>query len=155
MPKIKHYPIKIQVGSNYFFNGYYDDFKPHDNDFIEIIRDDDKMPIYSWYHDNNTSTCHFMYKDVDRAKLLKYSVLNPNIQDRFIMASLSVKKFNEHFGITIPILKAIRHKIRILSDKHDYVIKAIDYYIENESFTLTKQQRDELYRMYKKSRGLC
>jgi hypothetical protein len=58
----------------------------------------------------------------------------------------------EFIGFTIEDLKLFEEAFNHIDDKHSYEKKIYDSYIENEGFTLTKEQRDEAYQIYKEKR---
>ena len=63
-----------------------------------------------------------------------------------------IPEFNNEIGFTIEHLKQLVPLIEKLDDKHKYEKIIFDSYIENNSFTLTEEQRLKAYEEYKKYR---
>ncbi len=65
-----------------------------------------------------------------------------------------VKEFADYIGLTIEDLKRLEPLFNQLDDKHKYEKIIYDAYVENNSFTLTEEQRKNAYNEYKRERDL-
>ena len=145
MPKIK--VIKeFKVGSINFFSHY--------NDYV--IKDDDRLAILSLPINGNKS---FLMKQ-DKKDIIMYPKLS---KDEFIEVDLEtndsmkvgkylIPEFIKYIDFTIDDLYKIKSLIDKLDDKHKYQKIIYDAYLENNSFTLTDEQRLNAYNEYKKYR---
>ena len=126
---------KIIVGSYYFFNEY-SDYKSHDKDYIILIKN--PIDFKNVVHINGKNDDIFFYRKMNKDEFIQYT-LNGN-------TPMEVGKF------TIEDLYKLEECIKKIDEKHLYE-KIIYYsYIQNNSFTLTKEQRDLAYKEYKKYR---
>ena len=135
----------ILMGSNYFFKDY-KDFKSHDIDFIDIIE-----------------TNEFKEKRVIRGQGKDYFYLKRKPKEQLIQDALKselsmvvgkflIPEFNKKIGFTIDDLQKIKPLIDRLDDKHMYEKIIYESYLENDSFTLTEDQRLKAYKKYKETR---
>ena len=135
----------ILMGSNYFFKDY-KDFKSHDIDFIDIIE-----------------TNEFKEKRVIRGQGKDYFYLKRKPKEQLIQDALKselsmvvgkflIPEFNKKIGFTIDDLPKIKPLIDILDEKHIYEKIIYESYLENNSFTLTEDQRLKAYKKYKETR---
>lgn len=139
---------EFRIGSSVFFDKY-DDYKSKDIDLLNIT---DK-PLFGNDMLNmklKEKDVFFMYgedKDVMIEKTLKSGV--PMRVGKFI-----VPEFAEYIGLTIDDLSKLDGMFEELDDKHQYETYIYNAYVENGSFTLTDEQRDEAYRVYKEARNI-
>ena len=68
------------------------------------------------------------------------------------VGKLLVPEVCNYMGITLEELKQFEFAFENIDDKHKYEKIIFDSYIKNNSFTLTKEQRDLAYKEYKKYR---
>ena len=135
----------ILMGSNYFFKDY-KDFKSHDVDYIDIIE-----------------TNEFKEKRVIRGQGKDYFYLKRKPKEQLIQDALKselsmvvgkflIPEFNKKIGFTIDDLQKIKPLIDRLDEKHIYEKIIYESYLENNSFTLTEDQRLKAYKKYKETR---
>ena len=140
-------PIKqFQMGSTYFFSKY-KDFQPKDYDDLCIM---DKF-IFP----GNVMNMKLKGKDV----FLFRNMPKQGYIDDLLNSGVNMKagkflipEFNSFIDFTIDDLKSIIHIFDSMDDKHSYEKIIAHAYLDNNSFTLTNQQRYSAYREYKKSR---
>ena len=65
-----------------------------------------------------------------------------------------IPEFCNQIGFTVEDLPKVKSLLTKLDDKHKYEEIIYNSYITNGSFTLTQEQRDEAYKLYKESRGV-
>lgn len=135
----------ILMGSNYFFKDY-KDFKSHDIDYIDIIE-----------------TNEFKEKRVIRGQGKDYFYLKRKPKEQLIQDALKselsmvvgkflIPEFNKKICFTIDDLPKIKPLIDRLDEKHIYEKIIYESYLENNSFTLTEDQRLKAYKKYKETR---
>lgn len=137
---------KILMGSQYFFSCY-DDFNSKDIDEIEIVE---------------TNEFNYMRQFTGRGKCLfqlkkcpsKEGYIDWALQSQLgmVVGKFLIPEFCEAIGFTIEDLPRLRVLIDKLDDKHKYEEIIYNSYIENNSFTLTDEQRQRAYKSYKESR---
>lgn len=135
----------ILIGSRYFF-GKYRDFHSHDTDYIDIIDTNEfseKRTIRGQGKD------YFILKKKPKECLIQDALKSelPMVVGKFL-----VPEFNKLIGFTIVDLPKLLPQFEKLDEKHQYEKIIYDAYIENNSFTLTDEQRDAAYASYKETR---
>jgi len=140
----------IKVGSSYFFDKY-DDYIPNDLDYLCIV-DDSKIP-----HNTNMLSMNLGKKHLILCrKLDKSGYINDLLSagSKMRAGEFLIPEFNEYVGFTIDDLKSICYVFDSMDNKHTYEKIIAEFYIENNGFFLTDEQRDEAYKEYKKTRNL-
>lgn len=133
------------MGSRYFF-GRYPGFHSHDTDYVDVV-----------------DTNEFKEKRVIRGQgkdmfILKKKPKEHLIQDALkselpmVVGKFLVPEFNKLIDFTIADLPKLLPQFEKLDEKHQYEKIIYDAYIENNSFTLTDEQRDAAYASYKETR---
>lgn len=134
--------LSIQLGSNVFFNKY-PDFTPHDLDYIEFKKD-----IKVGYRIKIKDYDYFLYpKHWTKEDYINDCKTFPMKVGKFL-----VPEFNKKINFTIDDLSRLKWLIDKIDDKHSYEKIIYDAYIENQSFTLTEEQRLNAYNEYKAKR---
>lgn len=62
-------------------------------------------------------------------------------------------EFAEYLNMNIDDLKKLNKLSERMDDKHYYLKMIFDYYIENNGFFLTNEQREAAYKEYKSKRS--
>lgn len=138
---------KILIGSRYFFSCY-DDFVSKDIDELEIIETSDFGYLRQL---TGQGKCLFqLKKQPSKENYIEYA-LKSNIG--MVVGKFLIPEFCEAIGFTIEDLPQLKPLIDKLDDKHKYEEIIFNSYVENESFTLTEEQRLRAYRSYRESRG--
>lgn len=138
---------KFLMGSQYFFSCY-DDFNSKDIDEIEIIETNDFNYVRQL---TGQGKCLFQLKKLSsKEKYIDYALQSTL---GMVVGKFLIPEFCEAIGFTVEDLPRLKALINRLDDKHKYEEIIFNGYIENGSFTLTKEQRDEAYNSYKESRG--
>lgn len=140
-------PIKtFIIGSRAFFEGMHG-FSSKDTDELNIM---DKFPFKS--NSIHANKLHgkdvFFFRNMTKKEFiddLRNSKL-PMCAGKFL-----VPEFAEYIGMTIDDLKGIEDIIMSMDEKHSYEICIYNSYIENNSFTLTDEQREAAYKKYKQT----
>lgn len=145
---------KIITGSAYFFSSM-PGFSPKDKDYVsyqehpvkfKLLRQITKpgMDLFI-YNKDLTFEEHVRYLTARDSKVPPMSLCN-YLNNDFI------KMF---FGsITIEQLKQLHPLVDKMDWKHRYLVMIYNFYIENNSFTLTDEQRLEAYNRYKAERKI-
>lgn len=139
---------KILVGSKYFFSCY-EDFKPHDEDWIEII-DTTEFKQMRQIRDFQNNRCIFQMKKHNNVQ--EYIDWALKSKNGMIIGKFLVPEFNAAIGLSIADLKQLLPLIERLDNKHKYEEIIYNAYIENDCFILTPEQRFAAYQSYKNSR---
>lgn len=139
---------KIQIGSNVFFSDY-EDFEPSDNDLLTIME-----PFFP-----NHNSMRMKIKDNDiimyKNGLTKEDYINDALTSDLSLVSgkFLVPEFVEYINFTIEDLQQFNDIFLQMDDAHKYEKIIYDAYVENNSFTLTDEQRNAAYEEYKKYRN--
>lgn len=136
------------MGSAYFFSQY-PEFTPHDIDKIEIIETDD------FQHKRQLTgrgKCFFQLKKKDHFQ--EYLDWDIHCGLGMSVGKWLVPEFCEEVGFRVADLPKLLPLIEVLDDRHQYEKVIYDAYVENQSFTLSDEQRLAAYNSYRTSRGL-
>jgi hypothetical protein len=139
---------KILMGSTYFFSCY-PDFKSKDIDEIEIIETNEFKQMRQI---TGCGKCLFQLKKHETVQ--EYIDWALECQLGMVVGKFLVPEFNAAIGLSMADLKQLSPLIERLDDKHQYEAIIYNAYIENNSFTLTDEQRLEAYMEYKNSRSI-
>lgn len=131
------------VGSNYFFSGI-KGFKPKDIDVLILEESNEYKYLYQHHCPGK---CIFKVNSSNtKDDLIEF---HKKLNDPITIGKFLIPEFNNYFGITIEDIKELKFIFDKLDKKHLYQKKIYDYYIENGSFTLTDNQLNECYNLYK------
>lgn len=139
---------RILIGSHYFFEQY-SNFSSKDLDFIQLVSENE---TFFKRHFIGNQVCLFQIKKLNTADdYIQRALLEgePMVVGKFL-----VPEFNELIGFTVEMLPKLKSLIDQLDKKHEYEEIIYSAYLENGSFILTQEQRDEAYKSYRLSRGL-
>ena len=138
---------KIRIGSTSFFESF-NDFKSKDIDELCII----SKPI----NGKETSFCIklngkdlILYPQLSKEQFIKNDL---NINDPIKIGKYLSKEFIDYIHLTIDDLKLLKPLYNKIKDTHKYQQIIYDAYIENNNFTLSKEQLIKAYKEYKKYR---
>lgn len=135
----------ILVGSNYFFKNI-KGFHSKDTDYATLI---DNPIGFNYVRQTSGKFCLFEWKRMPPEEFISYTLnKGPTMQ----IGKFLIPEFNNEIGFTIEHLKQLAPLIEKLDDKHKYEKIIFNSYIENNSFTLTEEQRLKAYEEYKKYR---
>lgn len=138
---------RILMGSQYFFSCY-DDFCSKDIDEIEIVETNEFKYVRQL---TGQGKCLFQLKKQETVDDYIDYALQSNLG--MVAGKFLIPEFCEAIGLTINDLPKLKALINELDSKHKYEEIIFNSYIENNSFTLTEEQRKEAYKSYKESRG--
>lgn len=143
--------MRYLTGSKAFF-GIFDDYNSKDIDYVEIVNDGD-FRISKRLFDEKEKADIFVYKKVDKDTMLNYFLEHKSPMSVCMFLTPDIYK---EFGISIEDLQKLKPLMyrKDLDEKHHYIKMIFDFYLENNSFTLTDEQRLAAYNDYKKSRGI-
>lgn len=135
----------ILMGSRYFFEGY-KDFQSHDIDKIQI-EDTNEYDYIRVLRGQGKD--YFYIKRKPKEEMIKDALKQelPMVVGKFL-----IPQFNKAIDFTIEDLPRLKPLIDKLDDKHLYEKIIYESYLENNSFTLTDEQRLKAYNEYKKYR---
>ena len=137
---------KIQVGSKAFFSQY-EDFEPRDNDFVEIH---DEADVDFWVTKENDEHI-FHFRRMNKIDFIEFEC-NRAHKFSLVVSKFIVPELVEHFGINLEDLFICMSLFNNIDRRHQYVKFIFECYLKNGDFTLTDEQRDEAYNMYKSVR---
>lgn len=136
----------IEIGSNYFFKNI-EGFIPKDLDYIKLV---DKPKGFNYVcHIKSKQKCIFIWKKMNVNNFISYTIshCSPMAAGKFL-----VKEFCDEIGFTVNDLEALKSTFDRIDDKHKYQKIIYNYYLQNNSFTLTNEQLYEAYKEYIKYR---
>lgn len=139
---------KFLMGSQYFFSCY-EDFNSKDIDEIEIIETND----FNYARQlTGQGRCLFqLKKQPSKDEYVNYALKSSL---GMVIGKFLIPEFCKEIGFTIEDLPKLKPLMDILDDQHKYEGIIFNSYIENDSFTLTDEQRNRAYKSYKESRGI-
>lgn len=141
----------ILIGSAVFFSGF-PDYNPKDYDymiFCDKEKSTDVNEILRIFNKNNKierSFTTYNTKEQFIKRLKEHN--NPST----VFGGFLCPKFCEKINFTLDDLKSLKYYVDNLDDKHKYQQVIYDAYIENNSFTLTEEQLNHAYQVYKDAR---
>lgn len=141
-------PIKqIKIGSSVFFSGM-KGYKPKDKDELCIMD--------TWFPKNtNVLNMKMNGKDVFFFKNMTKEEFIQDVRDSGVhmrAGKFLVPEFAEFIGLTIEDLKSISDLFEHFDLFHQYEKVIYDFYIENNGFFLTDEQKQVAYNKYKEYR---
>lgn len=136
------------VGSSVFFTGM-PGFEPKDNDKVCLL----DLPVFGDRIMNirkNGEDLFFLH-DCGKEGLIAQCLRedNPMGAGKFL-----VPEFAEHVGMTVDDLISLKSLFDRMDERHLYEQKIYTSYLENRSFTLTDEQREDAYEMYLKAKKI-
>ena len=136
------------IGSKAFFSEF-PDFNAVDTDYL-IMDDNPDFELTKSYMEGDD--IHYVYwEDMPKERFIE--VHRHFYEGRFIQKFL-VPEFAEYLGLTIEDLKSLSFLLDRLDDKHTYCRVIYNAYVENNAFTLTPEQLQLAYAVYKQDRGI-
>ena len=137
---------KILTGSQYFFH-MMPGFQPSDIDYVQLIAEPHGFKYVCQYRDSKG--CIFKWKKMTPQEYIDYALHNgPAMQ----IGKFLTPEFAAAIDFTIDHLKQLTPLVNQLDDKHMYQKIIFDAYIENNSFSLTEEQRLQAYNEYLRAR---
>ena len=133
------------MGSSYFFQGY-PNFYPKDTDYVELIKDDSVKGLMVI---RGKGEDVFMYRQKSKEDMIK-DALKSNLG--MVLGKFLIPEFCQEIGFMVEDLPKLEPLLQLLDEKHEYEKIIYTSYIINQSFTLTKSQRDAAYKSYVESR---
>ncbi len=138
---------KFIIGSRYFFDKY-DDYKVKDNDELHLMDNwiIDATNVLNMRQDGQDI---FYYRNMSKEEFIQEVLDTKNYLK---LGKFLIPEFNKEIGFTIEDLKKIKSLFEHVDDKHKYQISIVKSYINNNDFTLTNEQLDISYNIYKNAR---
>lgn len=139
--------LEFKIGSSVFFSDY-EDYIAKDNDKLCIM---DNFPI----KDTNVLNLKqngddvFFYKNMSKDEFIK-DTIDSKVPMR--VGKFLSPEFCKYIGFEISDYAKLNEVFNNLDDRHQYEKIIRDAYIENNSFTLTDEQRLKAYEEYKGKR---
>ena len=134
------------VGSNAFFKCY-EDFNPHDNDKLVLVKSLPNNQIT--YQLRLKGNCIFVWKYIQPEEFIEF---HKKHRTGIYIGKFLIPEFVKEIGFTIDNLKQLNFLLDKLDEKHQYEKIIYDSYIENNDFYLTDEQRLKAYNKYKSER---
>ena len=137
---------KIAIGSSVFFSEY-KDYKSKDKDVLAIM--DTFIPHKNSLNMKIKGEDVFLYRNMSKQRFIQDAFASgvPMRAGKFL-----VPEFAEYIGMEISDLKRLAPLFDQMDETHKYERVIFNAYIDNNSFTLTNEQRDGAYEEYKKTR---
>lgn len=137
---------KIIVGSRAFFSGM-EGFKSKDRDFLELV---DEPKGFEWRQEMSLRGVDtFRYRKESPAQMVQRTI---NAGDPLLIGKFLVPEVAEAIGATVADILPLEQLLPQLDDKHRYVALIFDAVKENNSFTLTAEQRATAFAAYQEAR---
>ena len=137
-------PIKqFKMGTSYFFDRY-EDYVMKDYDDLCIM---DTFPFTENVMNMKLKERDvFMFRNMD-----KQGFIDDLTESGVYMKAgkFLIPEFNEYIGFTIDDLKSIMYCFDRMDTRHTYEKQIAEFYIQNNGFYLTDEQRDSAYSTYK------
>lgn len=144
---------KFLCGSNYFFSCY-PDYVWHDYDYIMIRENNETSCDYQHAYDFDRHIDYWFWKRNTPEWHVNH-ILN-EVRFPLDIGHFLIPEVNKELGITIEHIKPLAPILDELWGKADNLYNynkiIYDSYMENNSFTLTEEQRDRAYQVYKDAR---
>lgn len=142
---------KVIVGSRYFFEDYFDDFKPHDSDEFCWCLDDSDFKFKTQLHlrGNEIGDC-FIWKPNTPEWFINYHKKDCKLPME--IGKWLIPEVGKYIGFTFEHLKQLKEEFNNLDKKHTYEKLIFDFYLENNDMFLNEEQRKVVYEEYKRSR---
>jgi hypothetical protein len=139
---------KFLIGSQYFFSSY-PDFKSKDIDELEII---DTNEFNQMRQITGQGRCLFQLKrQASKDAYIDWALKS---ELGMVIGKFLVPEFNAAIGLSVEDLKRLSPLITKLDEKHQYEEIIFNSYLQNNAFTLTKEQLDSAYESYKTTRRM-
>ena len=151
----------FKAGSAVFFDNY-DDYNPHDYDYL-IMTKIDKLhnpiqmcykylvDIFEYFYLENWTKDDIIQDIINHSKdtlyLNKHLIVNLLNKDILTYFNISYSDFEKYIDSIKTIINEKNFSLR-----NAYYIKILNYYIINKSFNLTQEQLDDCYLTYKQYR---
>lgn len=139
---------RIAIGSQVFF-GEYEDYKSHDRDFVEFQDEPTEYQRFMIAREDGDEV--FFYKTMAKEELIEFELTYfkriPMTAGKYLIPELV-----DYLDFTIEDLRLFEGYFNRIDEKHLYQKKIYEFYVENGDFTLTQEQRDEAYQIYKEKR---
>lgn len=139
----------IKIGSAVFFSEF-NDYKQKDDDEMVIQEKwlPHKIHVLNLKKDGKDI---FFWSPLSKEEFIK-DTIDSNVAMR--VGKFIIPEFCNYIGFEISEYEKLKDVFDNLDEKHRYEIIIRDAYIENNSFTLTDEQRMKAYQEYKKERNL-
>lgn len=139
---------EFRIGSAVFFECY-DDYASKDIDLLNLT---DRALFGNHMMNMKLKENDIFFMPLENKDIMIYKTLTSGVPMR--VGKFLVKEFADYIGLTIEDLKRLEPLFNQLDDKHKYEKIIYDAYVENNSFTLTEEQRKNAYNEYKRERDL-
>lgn len=137
---------KILVGSKAFF-GAIDGFTGTDSDYIELV---ENPQGFQWRREiRMRGTDTFQYRKESPMKMVQRTLESG---DPLLVGKFLIPEFSAAIGATVQDIAPLEPLLAKLDKKHEYVAYIFRAIMDNGTFEITDQQRDEAYRIYTEAR---
>lgn len=142
---------EILVGSDVFFTGMPGFHVGHPDIKSKVVIEDNPSD-YLFDKDYMEGNMHVIkWRNMSKEELINFH--KSRCKGR-LLGKFLVPEYAEFIGLTIDDLKELSNLLDWLDDRHQYEKLIYNFYIENNGFYLTDEQRNIAYQEYKKERGM-
>ena len=140
--------IKFNMGSSFFFSGM-EGYVAKDTDELCIMDDFSRIKNTNVLNMKLNGKDVFFYRDMDKEGFIKDTI---DCKVPMRVGKFLIPDFCKYIDFKIEDYERLREVFDALDDKHKYESMIRDFYIENNDFTLTDEQRKLVYEEYKRER---
>lgn len=138
----------FKMGSSYFFDNM-EGYVIKDRDELHIM-DEFIFPDTNVVKFKNGVNDIFMYRNMSKDEFIK-DTLESGVNMR--IGKFLIPEFCEYIGFEIKDYEKLKDMFENIESRHHYEILIRDAYIQNNSFTLTDEQRQYIYEDYLKHKN--
>lgn len=139
---------KIPIGSAVFFSTYAD-YKSHDQDFLCIV--ENPTIFKDFMNIRGKGQDLFLFRDMSKDEFIEYSLKHcaktPMAAGKFLVPAVL-----EYFNMTLEDLQLFESAFLQIDKRHKYEEVIYNSYIKNGNTTLTIQQMQDAYNLYKENK---
>lgn len=140
---------KFLIGSKTFFDGIYEDYSSHDEDYIVFVENPTLFKDFMIIRGKGKD--YFYFRNMSKDEFIKYSLKHcektPMAAGKFL-----VPEVINYLGMTIDDLKRFETFFNEIDPRHAYEKVIYDAYIKNNDFKIGKRQLNKAYKLYKENK---
>lgn len=136
---------KILVGSRYFF-GRYPDYSSKDVDYIVLV--DEPLMFKTQLNMRSSGNDVFYWKRMNPSEYIEIALKS----DALCSGKFLIPEFCREIGFTFDMLPQLEERFLNMDSRHLYEKSIYDSYIANGGFSLTDEQRETAYKIYKENK---
>lgn len=133
---------RFLIGPKAFFSGM-EGFDPKDSDFLTLVETGNGFSHF--YQMTDGTCCHYILVRKSKKEMIDYALSNGLTM---LVGLLLVPALAAELKFTIQDLKNLKLLVSKLDVEHNYEAAIYEYYIENNGFSLTEEQREKAFALY-------